>query len=290
MVEFEKVLESERPDLVLVVGDVNSTLACALVAAKVLIPVAHVEAGLRSFDRSMPEEINRKLTDHLSDYLFTTSEDANANLKREGIPQERIHLVGNVMIDTLRKYEPIARAKKAAKTFDLDAQGYAVLTLHRPSNVDDPKAFALILDALEEILQKLPVVFPVHPRSRRRIAELGLGPRIEGLENLTLCDPLGYLAFLSLMMDACFVMTDSGGIQEETTALGIPCLTLRENTERPVTVTLGTNVIVGTHPDRIVSEALRVWGGGGRPDRTPPLWDGKAAARIVGILRRHPAG
>jgi len=289
MVEFEKVLENERPDLVLVVGDVNSTLACALVAAKLLIPVAHVEAGLRSFDRTMPEEINRKVTDHLSDYLFTTSEDANANLRLEGIPQEKIHFVGNVMIDTLRKYEPIARAKKAAKTFDLEPQGYAVLTLHRPSNVDDPKAFALILDALEKILQKLPLVFPVHPRSRRRIAEFGLGARIGGLENLTLCDPLGYLAFLSLMMDSCFVMTDSGGIQEESTALGIPCLTLRENTERPVTVTLGTNVIVGNRPDRIVTEALRLLGGGGRAGRTPPLWDGQAAARIVGVIHQHPA-
>lgn len=288
MVEFEKVLEKERPDLVVVVGDVNSTVACALVAAKLSIPVAHVEAGLRSFDRTMPEEINRRLTDHLSDYLFTPSEDANANLRLEGIPQERIYFVGNVMIDTLRKYEPIARAKKAAKTFDLKPQAYAVLTLHRPSNVDDRDNFALILDALEKILQKLPVVFPIHPRSRRRIAEFGLGPRIEGLENLTLCDPLGYLAFLSLMMDSCFVMTDSGGIQEETTALGIPCLTLRENTERPVTVTVGTNVIVGTHPDRIVSEALRFGGGGGRADRTPPLWDGQAATRVVEIIRQHP--
>ena len=289
MLGFEKVLESEQPDLVLVVGDVNSTLACALTAAKLLVPIGHVEAGLRSFDRTMPEEINRKLTDHLSDYLFTTSEDANENLRGEGVAEKKIHLVGNVMIDTLRRYEPLARTKKAAKTFNLEAARYAVLTLHRPSNVDDANAFGRILDALEEILPKLPVVFPVHPRSRRRIVEFGFGPRIERLRNFRLCEPVGYTTFLSLMMDSSFVMTDSGGIQEETTALGVPCLTLRENTERPVTVTLGTNVIVGNDRDRIVAEAMRLLGGERRAGRTPPLWDGQAAARIVQILCRHPA-
>ncbi len=289
MVEFEKVLEKERPDLVVVVGDVNSTLACALVAAKLLVPVAHVEAGLRSFDHTMPEEINRLLTDHLSDYLFTTSADANANLFREGIPAAKIHLTGNVMIDTLRKYEPIARARHAAEALGLTSRGYAVLTLHRPSNVDDPKAFAQILDALEAILARLPIVFPIHPRSRKRIAEFGFNGRIETLRNLKLCAPLGYLAFLSLMLDARFVMTDSGGVQEETTALGIPCLTLRENTERPVTVEVGTNVVVGTRPERIVVEAMRVLGGTARRGSTPPLWDGRAAARIVEVLRQHPS-
>lgn len=284
MLEFERVLEREKPDLVLVVGDVNSTLACALVAAKLLAPVAHVEAGLRSFDRTMPEEINRKLTDHLADHLFTTSEDANENLRSEGIPAERIHLVGNVMIDTLRKYEPIARSKKAADVFDLKPQGYAILTLHRPSNVDDPKVFALILDTLEQVLRKVPILFPIHPRSRKRIAELGFGPRIEGLRNLKLCDPLGYLSFLSLMMDACFVMTDSGGIQEETTTLGIPCLTLRENTERPVTVTIGTNTVVGLDRETIVAEASKILSGWTKRWQVPPLWDGKAARRIVNHL------
>jgi UDP-N-acetylglucosamine 2-epimerase (non-hydrolysing) len=288
MVEFEKVLEQEKPDLV-VVGDVNSTLACALVAAKVLVPVAHVEAGLRSFDRSMPEEINRILTDHLSDYLFTTSEDANDNLLHEGILAARIHLVGNVMIDTLRKYEPIARARKVAETFGLKPREYAILTLHRPSNVDDAKTFALILDSLEEILPRLPIVFPVHPRSRRRIAEFGFDGRLEQLSKLKMCTPMGYLAFLSLMLDSRFVMTDSGGIQEETTALGIPCLTLRENTERPVTVQVGTNVIVGTDPDRVVAEALRLLDGTERGGNIPPLWDGQAARRIVEILRHHPS-
>jgi UDP-N-acetylglucosamine 2-epimerase (non-hydrolysing) len=287
MVEFEKVLEQERPDLVVVVGDVNSTLACALVATKLLIPVAHVEAGLRSFDRTMPEEINRKLTDHVSDYLFTTSEDANGNLGSEGIPAGRIHFVGNVMIDTLRKYESIARRKRAVEEFGLEPKHYAILTLHRPSNVDDPKSFAKILDALEQIARRLPIVFPVHPRSRQRIVEFGFGRRIEGLGGLTLCDPLGYLSFLSLMIDARFVMTDSGGIQEETTALAVPCLTLRENTERPITVSVGTNVVVGTHPDRIVSGAMRILEAGERRGGIPPLWDGRAASRIVEILSRH---
>jgi UDP-N-acetylglucosamine 2-epimerase (non-hydrolysing) len=288
MLAFEKVLEGEQPDLVLVVGDVNSTLACSLVAAKRCIPIAHVEAGLRSFDRSMPEEINRVLTDHMSDYLFTPSDDADLNLRREGIPEERVHFVGNVMIDTLRKYEPVARAKRAAETLGLSPRRYAVLTLHRPSNVDDAGTFAVILDALEDILPTLSVVFPVHPRSRKRLAEFGFEDRIQRLKNLRLCDPMGYLAFLSLMLDSRLVLTDSGGIQEETTALGIPCLTLRETTERPVTVRLGTNIVVGTRRDRVVAEALRISGAGAGGMGMPPLWDGQAAPRIVDILRRHP--
>jgi UDP-N-acetylglucosamine 2-epimerase (non-hydrolysing) len=288
MVEFEKAVEKERPDLVVVVGDVNSTLACALVAAKLLVPVAHVEAGLRSFDHTMPEEINRLLTDHLSDYLFTTSADADANLLREGIPATNIHLTGNVMIDTLRKYEPLARTRNAAGTLGLQRGDYAILTLHRPSNVDDPKAFGQILDGLEGIQRRLPILFPIHPRSRKRMAEFGFDTRMERCGKLKLCAPLGYLAFLSLMMDARFVMTDSGGIQEETTALGIPCLTLRENTERPITVEVGTNIVVGTRPERIVAEAMRLLDGDQRRGGMPPLWDGRAAVRIVDILRRHP--
>jgi UDP-N-acetylglucosamine 2-epimerase (non-hydrolysing) len=259
------------------------------VAAKLLIPVAHVESGLRSFDRTMPEEINRILTDHLSDYLFTPSEDANENLLREGIAAVNIHLAGNVMIDTLRRYEGVARAKRAAETLGLSPRGYAVLTLHRPSNVDDPKTFAGLLDGLEGILPRLPIVFPIHPRSRRRLLEFGLDARIGSLRNLQLCDPVGYLTFLSLMMDSRFVMTDSGGIQEETTALGIPCLTLRENTERPVTVRMGTNVVVGTRPERIVAEVRRILEEDRRNGETPPLWDGHTAPRIVEVLRRHPA-
>ncbi len=287
MVEFEKVLEQVRPELVVVVGDLNSTLACALVSAKFLIPVAHVEAGLRSFDPAMPEEINRKLTDHVSDYLFTPSEEADENLLREGIPPAKIYRVGNVMIDTLRKYAPLGRDRQAARTLGLAPRGYAVLTLHRPSNVDEPEAFALVLEGLEAILPRCPVVFPVHPRTHKRLGEFGLEPRLRQLHNLKLCAPLGYLSFLSLLMDSRFVMTDSGGIQEETTALGIPCLTLRENTERPITVSVGTNRVVGTRPERIAAEALRILDGDGSRGDVPALWDGQAATRIVEVLRRH---
>ena len=290
MLAFEKVLEEEQPDLVLVVGDVNSTLACALVAAKLDIPVAHVEAGLRSFDRTMPEEINRIVTDHLSEYLFTPSADADENLLREGIPQEKLHRVGNVMIDTLRKYEAAARARRTARSLGLAEGAYAVLTLHRPANVDEPSTFARLLDALEAIGRELPIVFPVHPRSRKRIAEFGFEDRIGRLRNLRLCEPMGYLAFLSLIVDSRVVLTDSGGIQEETTALGIPCLTLRENTERPITVQMGTNVVVGAERERIAAEALHLAEGTRSQGCVIPLWDGKTAPRIVEILRRHPDG
>ena len=289
LVEFEKVLEEARPDLVVVVGDLNSTLACALAAAKLLVPVAHVEAGLRSFDRTMPEEINRTLTDHVSEYLFTPSEDADAQLLHEGIPAAKIHRVGNVMIDTLRKYEPMGHARRAAQALGLAPRGYAVLTLHRPSNVDEPEAFGRMLDGLETILPRCPVVFPVHPRTRKRLAEFGLETRLHRLDHLRLCAPLGYLDFLSLLIDSRFVMTDSGGIQEETTALGIPCLTLRENTERPITVSIGTNRVIGTRPDRIAAEALRLLDGEAPRGAVPPLWDGQAARRIVDVLRRHAA-
>lgn len=287
MVEFEKVLEEVSADLVVVVGDLNSTLACALVAAKLLIPVAHVEAGLRSFDRAMPEEINRILTDHASDYLFTPSEDADENLQREGVPSAKIHRVGNIMIDTLRKYERVARERATSRTLGYGPGEYAVLTLHRPSNVDESEAFAGILDGLEPILSRCPVVFPVHPRTQKRLGEFGLGPRLQRLSNLRLCAPLGYVTFLSLVTDARFVMTDSGGVQEETTALGIPCLTLRENTERPITVRVGTNRVVGTRADRISAEALQVLDGDGNRGGIPALWDGRTADRIVDVLRGH---
>lgn len=285
MLEFEKVLLAQRPDVTVVVGDVNSTLACALTAAKLLIPVAHVEAGLRSFDRTMPEEINRKLTDQVSELLFTPSTDGDENLAREGIDAARVHFVGNVMIDCLKSYEPAARARRAAQAMGLEPGGYALLTLHRPSNVDDPATFSGILDSLERIGRQLPIVFPIHPRTRKQLAAQGLWSRLEAMKGLVPCDPMGYIAFLSLMADARLVLTDSGGVQEETTALSVPCLTLRQSTERPVTVTVGTNQIVGTDPEKVVAAAQRVLSGEAPRGRIPPLWDGRASERIVDILQ-----
>ena len=277
---MEAVLAERRPDAVLVVGDVNSTLAAALAAVKLGIPVGHVEAGLRSFDRSMPEEINRLLTDAISQWLFVTEPAAVRNLEREGIPAERIHFVGNVMIDTLRAHLERARALDTLERLGLAPGGYAVLTLHRPSNVDDPAGLKRLFAVFEEIHARLPVVFPVHPRTRASIARglQGEPPRLH------LLDPLGYLDFLRLMADAKLVLTDSGGIQEETTVLGVPCLTLRENTERPVTVSQGTNTIVGTDPATIRSEVHKILEGEPRRGRIPERWDGRAAARIVDVL------
>src|SRR5262249_747567 len=240
MIEFEKVCLAERPDLVVVVGDVNSTIAASLVASKLLVRVAHVEAGLRSRDRTMPEEVNRIVTDHLSDVLLTPSRDANRNLLAEGVPEERIHLVGNIMIDSLMRHLPMATLDRVRDRVRVDNGAYAVLTLHRPSNVDDVDVFRRIVGAMATIARDLPVVFPVHPRTRQRIAEFGLDGE---LANVRLTDPLGYIDFLSLTSHARLILTDSGGLQEESTALGIPCLTLRENTERPVTVTHGTNQV-----------------------------------------------
>ena len=250
MIGFEEVCLAERPDLVVVVGDVNSTVAAALVAAKLPVPIAHVEAGLRSFDRTMPEEINRIVTDQLSQLLLTPSADANENLRQEGIPAERIHLVGNIMIDPLLRFLPKAGFDRISGRFCLQQREYAVLTLHRPSNVDEPATFGSILEAIDVIGDQMPVVFPAHPRTQQRIAEFGLSGR---LRRAVVCEPLGYLDFLSLMSHARIVLTDSGGLQEETTVLGIPCLTLRENTERPVTVTCGTNRVVGTATASIVA-------------------------------------
>jgi UDP-N-acetylglucosamine 2-epimerase (non-hydrolysing) len=284
MQKFEPVVLGHRPDWVLVVGDVNSTLACALVCSKLGVRVAHVEAGLRSRDRAMPEEINRLVTDQLSDLLLTPSEDADRNLRAEGIPAERIRFVGNVMIDSL--FEQLGRAESSRVREELEVAGadYAVVTLHRPSNVDEPGVLGGILSALDRISERLPVIFPIHPRTRKNLEEFGLlggfGPRVR------LTEPLGYLDFLRLYSGARLVLTDSGGIQEETTALGIPCLTLRENTERPVTVELGTNRVVGTDPGRIVAEAERALARDGQkgPPRVPPLWDGHAAERILDAL------
>ncbi len=280
--KMEEVLLERRPDAVLVVGDVNSTLAATLAAVKLGIPVGHVEAGLRSFDRAMPEEINRLMTDVVSDWLFVTEPSGVENLTREGVARDKIHLVGNVMIDTLKAHLARARELDTPARLGLEAGAYAVLTLHRPSNVDDPEQLRGLFGVLEEIHARVPVVFPVHPRTRASIANLleGEAPRLH------LVDPLGYLEFLRLMADARFVLTDSGGIQEETTVLGIPCLTLRQNTERPVTVTEGTNVIVGTDPATIRAEVDKILSGKARPGSVPQGWDGAAAARIVDVLER----
>jgi UDP-N-acetylglucosamine 2-epimerase (non-hydrolysing) len=280
MIALERWLAEARPRprVVVVPGDVNSTAAAALVAAKLGVRVAHLEAGLRSRDRSMPEELNRIVADHLSDLLLTPSPDADRNLAAEGIPAERVRLVGNLMIDTLRAHLPRAAALGVPEAMGLRPGGYAVATLHRPSNVDDPAALAPLLRALARIARELPVVFPVHPRTRARLAA---GDLAALAAPLTLVAPQGYLEFLSLTRAARLVLTDSGGLQEETTALGVPCLTLRENTERPITVAEGTNEVVGVEPGRIVDAALRVLGGGGPPARCPALWDGKAGERAA---------
>src|SRR5882672_2990038 len=282
MVEFERVCIEQKPDMVVVVGDVNSTMACSVVAAKALVPVAHVEAGLRSFDRTMPEEINRIVTDALSSHLFTTSRDAEENLRREGVPRERIHFVGNVMIDTLLRFAEKAEASTIRKRLGLEGD-YGLLTLHRPSNVDEVEPLRRILKGLEAVARRIPILFPIHPRTARMLEELGLSIEIPGLRTVK---PLGYLDFLHLEKHARLVLTDSGGIQEETTVLGVPCLTLRNNTERPVTLTEGTNVLVGNDTGRIVEEATKILDGGTPRRRIPDLWDGKASERIVEILCR----
>lgn len=289
MKRFEPVLEEHRPAAVLVVGDVNSTIACALVAVKMQVPVIHVEAGLRSGDRSMPEEINRILTDQLSDLLFTTESDALQNLQNEGIAESKVHFVGNVMIDTLLynlQYAVPAQqtiASLAANAPYVTADRYGLMTLHRPANVDDPAVLERLLRVLSEIAQDTPLVFPMHPRTAGCIERAGLQPLLESSQIATI-EPQGYLEMLGLMKDASLVLTDSGGIQEETTALGVPCVTLRENTERPVTVTEGTNTIVGTDPAAIQACYSDIVAGRGKAGRTPNLWDGKAAERIVAIL------
>lgn len=302
MKRLEPILEREKPDYVLVVGDVNSTLAAAITAAKLQIPVVHVEAGLRSFDRSMPEEINRILTDVISAHLFVTEKSAVENLRNEGIAKEKIHFVGNVMIDTLLRHReramglelPVQLKLKPSRSGPM--REYGLLTLHRPSNVDDAQTFTGILEAIKELSGRMPVLFPIHPRTRKMIDAIGLskfikpgaggieGPGIYGL------DPLGYLEFLCLMSSARIVLTDSGGIQEETTALGVPCVTLREHTERPVTLTDGTNVLAGVRKEKILEAAKwsldRYASGDIGCGRVPPLWDGQAAHRIVSILRQ----
>jgi UDP-N-acetylglucosamine 2-epimerase (non-hydrolysing) len=281
MIEFEKVCLAENPDLILVVGDVNSTMACTLVGAKLLIRVAHVEAGLRSFDRTMPEEVNRLVTDALADILFTTSRDADENLLREGVDASKIHFVGNVMIDTLLKQREKAGRLNVLPALGVQPRKYALVTLHRPSNVDDPAVFGGILEALRDIARDIPVIFPIHPRSRKRISEFGLD-----LGDVRITDPYGYHEFLNLTSNARVVLTDSGGLQEETTILGVPCLTLRRNTERPVTISAGTNIMVGPEKSRILAAYNRVASGDWKPAGPPELWDGRAAERIVEIIRK----
>jgi len=282
MLKFEEIIVREKPDLVLVVGDVNSTLACSLVATKLHIPVAHIEAGLRSFDRTMPEEINRQITDLLSDYLFTTSPEAEKNLINEGIDKDKIYYVGNVMIDTLNKFRECASSVSLPSNVHFDK--YALLTLHRPSNVDDKDTLNSILDALDYIQKHLPIVFPIHPRTRKMFKTFNLEKRVNQMSNLILTEPLGYLQFIKLMMNAQLVLTDSGGIQEETTVLGVPCLTLRNNTERPITITSGTNILVGMESKAIIHQADIILNGDSKKGQIPPLWDGKAAIRIIEIL------
>ena len=278
MTSFESLALERPPDLVMVYGDVNSTVASALVCAKLQIPVAHVEAGLRSNDRSMPEEINRLLTDQLSDLLFTPSEDADRNLEREGISQERIHRVGNVMIDTLVRLLPRALEKKRNGV----PARYALVTLHRPSNVDDPEVLRRILSSMLSVSKDLAVVFPAHPRTRLRMSQFNIAT-----EGIHMYDPLSYLEFLSLQAGAAVVLTDSGGIQEETTFLGVPCLTLRSNTERPVTVEIGTNVLIGSDPKRLGTELAKILDGRHKKGTVPPLWDGHAGERIARIVQQY---
>jgi UDP-N-acetylglucosamine 2-epimerase (non-hydrolysing) len=288
MTAFEPIVLEQKADWVLVVGDVNSTIACALVCSKLGVKVAHVEAGLRSRDRTMPEEVNRILTDAISDVLFTTSQDADENLKSEGVAAEKIHFVGNVMIDSLLEHLKLAEKSTVRNDLGVDGKDYAVLTLHRPSNVDERKVFTGIIDALLAISEKLPIIFPVHPRTRGKIEEFGFGERIAN-SGLHLIEPLGYIDFLRLYSGAKLVLTDSGGLQEETTVLGIPCLTLRHNTERPITIELGTNVLVGTDPEKIKQVALDVLSIQQKRDtKIPPLWDGHAAVRICDVLSQDP--
>ncbi len=284
LVGFDRVVSEAKPDAVIVVGDVDSTLAAAIAAAKRGTPLAHVEAGLRSFDRNMPEEINRIIIDSLSDLLFTTSLEANRNLQSEGVASDKVHFVGNVMIDSLCAQRERARFLKTPARLGLENDGYALVTLHRPSNVDDPGVLSILVDTLVNLQKRIPMVFPVHPRTRNRLEDFGFMPILDEAPYLRVLEPLGYLQFLDLMMNARLILTDSGGIQEEATFLGVPCLTLRTNTERPETVTQGTNELVGTDPDRIISATVKILSGAGKTGSVPDLWDGHAAERIVEIL------
>lgn len=290
MIEFEQICFERTPSMVVVVGDVNSTVACSIVCAKLLIPCAHVEAGLRSFDRTMPEEVNRLLTDAVANFLLTPSPDGDENLKNEGVHDDKIIRVGNIMIDSL--FNNLERAKSSTihSELGLEKGTYGILTLHRPSNVDDKKALTGIVDALEVIGKRVPLVFPQHPRTANNIQKFGLADRVAAIPNIVLTGPAGYLDFVALMANSTIVLTDSGGLQEESTALGIPCLTLRENTERPITVTEGTNTIVGNEPAAILEAALDTLDNGGKSGRIPDLWDGKTAERIADVIDKVVLG
>jgi UDP-N-acetylglucosamine 2-epimerase (non-hydrolysing) len=292
MKRLEPIVERERPDVVLVVGDVNSTMAAALTSVKLHVAVAHVEAGLRSGDRTMPEEINRIVTDAISDFLFVTEESGKRNLLAEGVSEKKIFFVGNVMIDSLEASRRLWANSTIVNRLQLHKAPYAVATLHRPSNVDDVRVLKGLIDTLLTISQRIPIIFPIHPRTKKALEAMGgfgpdlyFGPPPTPPQGVHCMDPIGYLDFMSLIANAALVLTDSGGIQEETTVLGIPCLTLRENTERPITVTHGTNRVIGADPARILSEAMKALDSPHSPPPPPPLWDGHASERIVQVLR-----
>lgn len=284
MIEFEKALDAEKPDLVMVVGDVNSTMACTLVSVKKDVAVAHVEAGLRSYDRSMPEEINRMVTDILAHLLFTTCREAGKNLIREGVDSNKIHFVGNVMIDSLHYYGTMAESSDILERLRVEKKSYGLVTIHRPSNVDDPTTLRGIIEALHILGKECPLIFPVHPRTRKMLGDAGA--ELDE-ETVRFIEPIGYLDFIMLMKYARLLLTDSGGIQEETTALGIPCLTIRENTERPITIEIGTNRLVGKDKNRIIDEGRKVLSSGVEGSKIPELWDGKASTRIVEVLEAY---
>lgn len=285
MERYEEVLLQEKPDLVIVAGDVNSTSACAIDAVKLHIPVAHLEAGLRSFARTMPEEINRILTDAISDYLLTPSPDGDENLLKEGVPKKKIFFVGNIMIDSLVQYQGKAKRSKILEEIEISDE-YALITLHRPSNVDSENGLLTILNAFEEISKSIKLVFPIHPRTRKQIKEFGLEEMVQNMPNLILIEPVGYYDFLKLQMEAKFILTDSGGIQEESTYFGVPCLTLRPQTERPITIWEGTNKLVKLETKDIIQEAEKIMKGNIKTGKIPKFWDGKTAERIVKIFRK----
>ncbi|HVO75049.1 MAG TPA: UDP-N-acetylglucosamine 2-epimerase (non-hydrolyzing) [Ignavibacteriaceae bacterium] len=287
MIEFEKILLQEKPDIIIVVGDVNSTIACSLVASKLNVKVVHVEAGLRSFDRTMPEEINRLLTDSISDFLFVTEKSGINNLKKEGVDEDKIYLVGNVMIDSLIQYLPKTESSGILNELNLEKNNYVLVTLHRPSNVDSGSFLSGLILTLNNLGKKKKIIFPVHPRTKKNLAESGLENDLS--ENVLLTDPIGYIDFLGLTKNAELVITDSGGIQEETTYLGVQCITVRENTERPVTVEIGTNQLIGTDLKKVQEAAEKVLNGEKKCGKIPELWDGKAAERIVNVLSRKLA-
>lgn len=285
LVKMEKILIEHKPDLIIVVGDVNSTIAASMAAAKLHIPIAHVEAGLRSFDRTMPEEINRILTDTISDYLFVTEQSGLDNLKAEGVADDKVFFVGNCMIDSLVEHLDKASQLNTLDQYHLSPKSYAVATLHRPSNVDDIAVLGKIFSTFEVIQQDMPIIFPIHPRTRKMLNTFGLEDQVAAMSNLVLTEPLGYLPFLQLMSQARLMITDSGGIQEETTFLQVPCLTLRQNTERPVTVAQGTNQLVGMEPDKILAGYNHAMNSSFEEATIPPLWDGAASDRIVSKIR-----